>query len=211
MSPITIIQSIKNYIKNLFLTGLLFLLPIAITFSLFSFSLNLILSWLVPLRKLEIPFLEAIPYYEVILVVLFIFSVGVFLKAFILKPFIQFIEDVFAQIPLIRTVYFGAKQLIQAFSGQDQASFKEVVYVEFPRAGVYSVGFLTSKVPKEIAPNKEITYYNIYIPTTPNPTTGYFVMFPAGQFKHTDLNRQEAMALIISGGILQPERYSDKN
>lgn len=193
--------------KNLFLNGLLFLLPIAITFSLFSFCWNLIVSWLVPLRKLNIPILEMIPHYEIVLVIAFIFMVGIFIKIFVLKSFIKFIEDIFAQIPLIRTVYFGAKQLIHAFSGQDKGSFKEVVFVEFPRHGVYSVGFLTSQVPEELAPDNTIAYFNIYIPTTPNPTTGYFVMVPANQIKHTDLTRQEAMGLIISGGILQPPRY----
>lgn len=194
-------------VRQMFLKGLLFLLPIAITFSLFSFCMNLIRSWLVPLRRLHLPFLQIIPYYELIVVVLFILSVGFLIQAFILKPFIKFIEDIFSQIPLLNTVYFGAKQLIEAFSGQNKTSFKEVVYVEFPRPGIYSIGFLTSEVPVEIAPNKDKIYYNVYIPTTPNPTTGFFVVLPADQFHHANLTRQEAITLIISGGILQPDRY----
>lgn len=202
------LKKITSYLKHLFLNGLLFLLPIAITFSLVNFCFNLVARWLIPLKRFHVPFLEIIPYYEVILGVGIIFAVGVFLKAFVLKSFIKFVEDIFAQIPLIRTVYFGAKQLIRAFSGQDKASFKEVVFVEFPRTGVYSLGFLTSKVPQDLAPSSDETYFNIYIPTTPNPTTGYFVMIPKHQIKHTDLTRQEAMGLIISGGILQPARYA---
>jgi len=194
-------------LKDLFIKGLIFLLPIAITFSLLSFCFNLIISWLIPLRQLNLPFLQAIPYYEIIVVILFILAVGAFLKTFILKPFIKFIENIFAQIPLISTVYFGTKQLIKAFSGQDKTGFKDVVYVEFPRPGIYSIGFLTSQVPVEIAPNSEKIYYNIYIPTTPNPTTGFFVILPQDQFKHANLTRQEAITLIISGGILQPEQY----
>ncbi len=204
---VPLLRKVYKHARHLFLKGLLFLLPIAITFSLFSFCFNLIRSWLIPLRRLHLPFLEMIPYYELIIVIIFIFIVGAFLHAFVLKPFIKFIEDGFAQVPLLSTVYFGAKQLIEAFSGQNKTSFKDVVYVEFPRPGIYSIGFLTSEVPTELAPDKTKTYYNVYIPTTPNPTTGFFVVLPKDQFHHADLTRQEAITLIISGGILQPDRF----
>lgn len=196
----------KN-IRHVFIQGLLFLLPIAITISLFSFSMNLIRSWLVPLRSLHLPFLEMIPYYEIIVVCLFIVAVGAFLQAFVLKPFIKFIEDIFSQIPLLNTIYFGAKQLIEAFSGNNKTSFKDVVYVQFPRPGIYSLGFLTSQVPHEISPDTTKIYYNVYIPTTPNPTTGFFIVIPQDEFHHANLTRQEAITLIISGGILQPDKY----
>jgi uncharacterized membrane protein len=209
-----LIVSIRHSYKitqQIFVKGLLFLLPIAITFSLFSFSINLIRSWLIPLRRLHLPLLEMIPYYEILIVAIFILAVGAFLQAFVLKPFIKFIEDIFAQIPLLSTVYFGAKQLIEAFSGNNKTSFKDVVYVQFPRPGIYSIGFLTSQVPLEISPDTSKTYYNVYIPTTPNPTTGFFIVIPADEFHHANLTRQEAITLIISGGILQPERYKKES
>jgi len=205
---IVIITEIYKYLRHLFIKGFLFILPIAITFSLFHFCINLIVSWLVPLRKLHLPFLEIIPYYEILIVLIFILGIGAFLQAFVLKPFIKLMEDILSQVPLLSTVYFGAKQLIEAFSGQNKTSFKDVVYVEFPRPGIYSIGFLTSQVPLDIAPNQDKTYYNIYIPTTPNPTTGFFIVLPKDQFNHANLTRQEAITLIISGGILQPDRYT---
>lgn len=205
------LKKLYQQFKKLFIKGLIFILPIAITVSLFNFCFNLIISWLVPLRHLHIPILEAIPYYEILVVVLFIVAVGLFLQVFILKPIIQFVEDIFGKIPLIRTVYFGTKQLIAAFSGQEKSSFKDVVYVEFPRPGIYSLGFLTSEVQSEIAPDTNQTYYNIYIPTTPNPTTGFFVILPRDQFKHANISRQDAVALIISGGILQPGKTKEVN
>lgn len=209
MNLLTLIQKIYTNIRHLFVRGLLFLLPIAITFSLFSFCMNLIRSWLIPLRKLQLPILEVIPYYEILVVIIFVIAVGTFLQTFILKPLIKLIEDIFSKIPLLSTIYFGAKQLIEAFSGQDKTSFKEVVYLEFPRQGVYSIGFLTSEVPEKIAPNTEKTYYNVYVPTTPNPTTGFFVVLSKDQFSHANLTRQEAITLIISGGILQPKRHKE--
>jgi len=193
-------------LRSLFLKGLFFLLPIAITFSLFNFCFNLIISWLEPVRKLHLPFLEIIPYYEVFLVTIFILSVGAFLKIFVVKPCIKFIENIFSQVPLISTVYFGIKQLIAAFSAHNKTSFKDVVYVEYPRTGIYSIGFLTSQVPTAIAPDTHKIYYNIYLPTTPNPTHGYFIILAEDQFQHANLSRQEAITLIISGGILQPDR-----
>lgn len=202
-----LVKTSINNLKSLFINGLLFLLPIAITFALFSFSFNLVKAWLMPIKRLNLAALEIIPHYEIVLVIGFIFLVGLTLKFLILKPLLNIIEDIFSKLPLIRTVYFGAKQLVNAFSATDQMTFKHVVFVQFPRPGMYSIGFLTSTVPTELSPNKEKTYYNIYIPTTPNPTTGYFVMLPQEEFMHVDLSRNEAIALIISGGILQPDRY----
>jgi uncharacterized membrane protein len=129
------------------------------------------------------------------------------LKVFVVKPFIKLAEDLFAKIPLLSTVYFGVKHLVAAFSAQNKSSFKDVVYVQYPRTGIYSIGFLTSEVPADIAPDKNATYFNIYMPTTPNPTHGYFIIIAQDQFHHANLTRQEAISLIISGGILQPERY----
>jgi uncharacterized membrane protein len=195
-------------IKQLFMNGLIFLLPIAITFSLFNFLFTLVTGWLNPIRQLNIPFVSQIPYYEILLVIVFVLMIGITLKTFILKPFLHFIEDVFKRIPLIRTIYTGVKQLIIALTAKDQLSFKRVVLVEFPRPGIFSVAFLTSQVPQETSPNRSITYFNVYIPTTPNPTTGYFVMVPQDEIIEVDLTQPEAISLIISGGILQPERYT---
>lgn len=201
------LKQILKQTKKMFLNGLIFLLPIAITFALFNFFFNLIKSWLVPLRNLNIPILESIPHHEILLIVGFIFLVGTLLRVFILRPLIELIEELFSRIPMIRTVYSGVKQLIAAFTSHDELSFKKIVVVEFPLKGIYSIGFLTSQVPHQISPKTDQKYVNIYIPTTPNPTTGFFVMVPEGHYTETDLTRQEATALIISGGILQPERY----
>lgn len=204
MNTLKIIERSYTYCKKLFIKGLLFLLPITITFALLNFCFKLIVSWLIPLRKVNFPLLQTIPHYEIILVILFVFGVGICLQGFILKFIIQIVENIFSQIPLINTIYFGTKQLLEAFSGKNKSSFKDVVYVEFPRKGIYSIGFLTSEVQKEIAPDQEQIYYNVYIPTTPNPTTGFFVVLTQDQFKHANISRQDAITLIISGGILQP-------
>ena len=89
-------------------------------------------------------------------------------------------------------------------------SFKHVVLIEFPRKDIYSIGFMTSEVPAQLSPNKNHTYYNIFLPTTPNPTAGFFLMVDKNNVQITNLSRQEAMALIMSGGIILPDHLSEK-
>lgn len=193
-----------QYIQHLFVTGLIFLLPIMITFSLFHFFFSVIKKWLEPIRSLHLPIIENIPHHEILVLVTFIFIIGVLIKAFILKPLVHVLEESLSKIPFIRTLYVGVKQLVFAFSSRDQTSFKRVVIVQYPRAGIYSIGFLTKDMPEAIAGTNLV---GIYIPHTPNPASGNFVMFPATDIQETDLTRQEATALIISGGIVQPNRY----
>lgn len=196
-----------TYIQHLFITGFIFLLPLTITFSLFAFFFSVIKKWLVPIRAIHLPIIDLIPHHEILVLILFIFIMGIFLKAFFLKPFIQIFEELLGKIPFIRTIYMGTKQLVHAFTSHDQASFKKVVIVEYPRQGIYSIGFLTKDIPEEIAAKN---LCGVYIPHTPNPASGNFIMVPKEAITETNLSRHEATALIISGGIVQPNRYTQK-
>jgi len=197
-------QKPLQYLQHLFVTGLIFLLPITITFSLFHFFFSVIKKWLKPIQNLHLPIISNIPHHEILVLVAFIFIIGALIKAFILKPLVHVLEESLSKIPFIRTIYMGIKQLVFAFSSHDQTSFKRVVIVQYPRVGVYSIGFLTKDMPEAIAGTNLV---GIYIPHTPNPASGNFVMFQKSDIQETDLNRQEATALIISGGIVQPNRY----
>lgn len=198
---------IYSLIKSFFINGLLTLLPIVITLSFFSFTFKLIKMWLAPLQELDIPYINLIPHGEIILVVLFIFAAGIVLRSFIIQSVVNLFELLLSNVPIIYPVYNGIKQLTHAFSPNGKETFKQVVLVEFPLKGTYCLGFLTSELTKELAPNKEEPFYNIFVPTTPNPTTGYFVIVPKQNFTTVDLTTEEAMALIISGGIIQPDRF----
>lgn len=208
------VTNIYHTIEDLFLNGLFFLLPIAITVSLFNFCFNLLKKWFDPLKNLTehdnsiiSKIISQIPHFEIVLVILFIFLIGIISKTFLVKPFVHFLEHVLDQIPFIRSIYFGVKKLVSAFSGQDALSFKEVVVLEFPKAGVFSIGFLTNETATEMRPQETTRFFNVFVPHTPNPTTGFFLMVPEHAISKTVLTRQEAMALIMSGGILQPERF----
>lgn len=195
----------------LFLSGLIMILPLALTIAVFRISFSLIVSWLTPIKKYLPPQITTlIPYSEIVVVIALIFLIGFILKFVILKTVLHAVENIFAQLPIVRPIYMGIKQLIHAFSTQDKLSFKKVVYVEFPRVGIHSIGFLTSELPADIAPHKDQKYFNVFIPTTPNPTSGFFIIAPESAIEVTSLTRQEAMAMIISGGIIQPARFEDK-
>ena len=201
--------SILSTIGSLFFSGLFAILPLTITLILLNVFFRFIISWLEPVHRLVQPtFLGTIPYVEVFLIIACIFLVGIIYRLLILRSIIHAIDALFIKIPLVRPIYSGVRQLVRAFSAKDEVTFKKVVLVEFPRKGIFSIGFLTSKFPSHLAPQKEKTFFNVYIPTTPNPTTGYFVVIPEEELTVVDLTRQEAMALIMSGGIIKPERFS---
>ena len=149
------------------------------------------------------------PYSELLLILTVILFFGILLRILFMRSIIHSTERLIAKIPLVRPVYTGIKQLVHAFSTQDKLSFKKVVLIEFPRPGMYSVGFLTSEVARQLPPNKEEKFFSIFVPSTPTPITGYLVMLPEKDIRVLDLSHQEAMALIISGGIIQPDRFKD--
>lgn len=200
--------NLSKLFRTIFINGLLTILPITITFGILRLFHSIVHSWLHPLEKLKPEFFKLIPGSEILLALIFIFAVGAILKFFLLQPLVLYFENILNKIPLLRPIYFGIKQIVHAFTASDTMSFQQVVLVEFPRQGIYSVGFLTSTLHPELAPDNRRNFYSIYIPTTPNPTTGYYICVPEGTFIKVDLTRQEAMALIISGGIIQPDRFT---
>jgi len=204
-----VFAKIADYLWTLFLSGLITILPLTLTAMFFNASLKLLKGWLEPIYKMMPPTLQAIPYAEIILVIIGIFLIGTILNLFIIRSLILSVESILFRLPLIRPVYSGIRQLVRAFSFQDKISFKQVVMVEFPRKGIYSLGFLTSEVPDELHKDPQ-QLYNVFMPTTPNPTSGFFIMVPETDIVKVDLTRQEAMALIISGGIIQPERFTNE-
>lgn len=205
-----LLRKLSTVIWNIFVKGLLTILPLAITVAIFNVTLKLLMNWLHPLKQFEPTFLESFPFAEIILAFVIIFAIGTIVNLFLLRWILNTIEALLFKIPLVRHVYSGIKQLVHAFNPHDHISFKQVVLVEFPRSGIYSLGFLTSELPAQIAPVSQQKYFNVFIPTTPNPTTGYFVITSEKDIVPVNLSRQEAMAMIISGGIIQPERFTSK-
>lgn len=199
-------HKIWHYIWTIFLNGLLTILPLALTIALFTFVVRMVNRWLVPLADFEPEYIKSVPGVHVIIALGIIFFIGVLIKLFVLAPLIHLVEGIFFRIPLMSQVYSGIKQLVHAFTIQDEMAFKKVVMIPFPGQTVYSLGFLTSEVPADIIGSEE-KYFHVFVPTTPNPTSGFLVQVAQKDLKIIDLTRQEAMSLIISGGIIKPDRF----
>ena len=200
-------STVLNKMGTLFLSGLLTILPLTLTIALFNLSYKMLKSILRPVYRLEPEWLRMIPASEFILSLVIILIIGLIMRVFFLRSIVDGIENLIFKIPLLRPTYAGIKQLVQAFNPHDHTKFKKVVLVEFPAQNCYSIGFLTGNFHPSLAPSSQI-YWNVFIPMTPNPTHGFFVVTQESRVKVLDISRQEAMALIISGGIIQPERLA---
>jgi uncharacterized membrane protein len=200
-----LLTQLNALLWSVFFGGLMAILPITLTLAIFNTFIKMIVGWLEPFRRI-IPttFLQKIPYAEVLCAVIFVFIIGSLYNYFILDKVIHSIERLVKQIPLVRPVYSGIKQLVRVFGSQEKLAFQRVVLVHFPRPGIYSIGFITNQLSPAIAPDSAISFYTVFIPTTPNPTSGFCIVVPESELILTNLNSQEAMTMIISGGIIQP-------
>jgi len=174
------LNTIGTLVWKLFFNGLLAILPLTITIAILHLFYKIIKAWVDPIHDfvMQHPMLKTfpIPYIEIIIIVVGIFAIGAFLNVVILRTVVHKAEKLIDRLPLARTIYPGIKQLIGAFSTQDKDTFKKVVLVEFPKKGIYSVGFLTSELPPQLSPVAQGPFFTVFVPTTPNPTSGFFLI-----------------------------------
>ncbi len=199
-------------LQSFFINGFLALLPLGLTVFIITFIIRTAHHWSTPLLSILPEAIRTIPFIELFSISIFFISIGIVLKFVILRWFIEKAEKIVRRLPLIKQIYFGTKQLITALNPQDKTHFQKVVLIEFPRKGIYSLGFLTCQNTSLLLSHTTSSegahkrFYNIFIPHTPNPTGGAFVIAPEEECIMTDLSRQDAMAIIISGGIIQPDQ-----
>ena len=202
----------RKGIKRYFVTGLLVVVPLYISFYILmlvaGFVDSLIYMLPDPLNPASyLPF--KIPGFGIAVTVLVTFLAGVVATNFLGKKLVEIGEAILSWIPIIRTVYKGSKQFMETFFTKEGEGFRRVVLVEFPRKGLYSVGFVTSKATGEIqTKTKEVTI-NVFIPTTPNPTSGFYVAVPEDQLVSLEMSVEDAFKVIMSGGMVVPERSGE--
>lgn len=146
---------------------------------------------------------------SLIVAVLMTSAVGHFARYYIGKKFILTMERIMLKIPLLNKIYSTVKQINEALTSSKKSSFKQVVLVEFPKEGLYSIGFITGE-PKDLL--KEITeekVVNVFVPTTPNPTTGFLIMVPEKELIKLDIPVQDGIKIIISLGSITPENVQN--
>ena len=198
-------KSLTLILRNYFITGIVVLIPIGFTLYFTKFIIS-VSSNIIPENINPNSYLPyAIPGIEILISILFITIVGGLSLSFLGKRILKFIDDLFKRIPFLRTIYSAILQMTASFSSKDNNK-KSVVLVEYPRKGVWAVGFATKENKGQMSKKTNTNLINVFVPTTPNPTSGFLLMFPVDEVIHLDMSFEEASKFIVSAGT-----SSDKN
>ena len=197
-------------IKKSFLAGVIVIIPIGLTVyvlrAVFDISLAVGGKIAEPLKKIvddAFPGFDLVASISGLLLVIFtLIIIGFLARNVAGRRVVKWIDNLFKQIPLISMVYTTTKQIIESFSGGRENSFSKVVFVEYPRKGVWTLGFVT----KETKNDNNQKFYNLFVPTTPNPTSGFFLIIPIDDVKETDINVEEGFQMIVSSGMVSGDK-----
>ena len=197
----------KN-LRNYFITGLLFWIPLGLSIVVIKFFLGLINDIVPPKYLPEALFnLEGtIPGSGIIWVLLIIVVTGLLVSNFIGRKLVELWEKLLDKIPGFRGIYKALKKLSDTVLSPSGNSFKKALLVEYPRKGMWTIAFQTGNYQGEIATKIGEEIINIYVPTTPNPTSGFFIMLPKKDIIELDMSVDEAFKLVISTGVVEPNK-----
>lgn len=199
-------------IRRVFITGLLVSLPLAITVFVFKFILDTLDNFLGPLATkgllkvgAPIPVDFQIPGIGVVATIILVFTIGLITKNYLGRKLWGLGEMIVDWIPGIRSVYNGAKQIIDTFARSNTKAFSKVVMLEYPRKGIWCLAFITGKTEGEAQVKTDRELINIFLPTTPNPTSGFLLLVPKEDLIELSMTVEEGVKMIVSGGIVTPE------
>ncbi len=196
-------ESLRRY----FLAGLLVFLPLAITLWFIGWVIDLLDSVLAVLPaalhpNTYLPF--AIPKLGAVVTLLLILFLGVLTRGVATRRFLAAWDNIFVQIPVFRGIYTAVQKLVQTFLGQSNAQ-RQVVMVEYPRNGVFTIGFAMGRAWSHLEDKKNAQLVNVFVPTTPNPTSGFYLLVPIHEVTPLNLTMEEALKLITSSGLITPD------
>ena len=194
---------IFSKLRNYFITGIVVLVPIGITLYLTKFFIS-VSSNLIPKEinpNSYLPF--SIPGLEILLSIIFITIIGGLSLSFIGKKILQFFNQTLKKIPILRTIYSAIGQMTESLAPK-KGNKKSVVLIEYPRKGTWAVGFATKDNKGEISDKTNSELVNVFVPTTPNPTSGFLLMFPKSEIIYLDMSFEEASKFIVSAGTSNP-------
>ena len=197
-------RSILAKVRNYFIAGVVVLIPIGITVYLTIFIIS-ISSKILPKEINPNHYLPYnIPGVEIIISVILITLIGWLSLSFIGKKMLDIFNNILNKIPILRTIYSAIGQMTETFTNTDKER-KNVVLVEYPRKGSWAVGFATKENFGEMSDKTKIDLINVFVPTTPNPTSGFLLMFPKDEVIYLDLTFEEASKFIVSAGTSNPD------
>ena len=193
--------------KRYFITGLLIWIPLGITV--------LVLNWLISTMDQSLGLLpnqlrpEAlwgihIPGFGAVLTILVVFLTGLLAANFIGQRLVRFWEGVLARIPVVKSIYYGVKQVSDTVLADTGQAFRKVLLVQYPRTGSWTIAFQTGRPGGDVVNHLRGEYVSVYVPTTPNPTSGFFLMMPRSDVVELDMSVDEALKYVISMGVVAP-------
>jgi uncharacterized membrane protein len=193
-------------LRAYFFAGVLVTAPVAITFYLAWVIITVIddlVEGLVPTDfQPYLPF--GVPGIGVLLIVLALILVGWFAAGFLGRLVVNTQDRILARMPLVRSVYGAVKQILETVLAQTSTAFREVVLLEYPRRGIWAIGFITGYTEGEVQNLTEDECVNIFLPTTPNPTSGFLLFVPRKDLIKLDMSIEEGIKMVVSGGIVTP-------
>ena len=207
-----------GHLRGRFVRGVVLVLPLLVTVWLLGLLFNVINSNVAPLvrRMLEwrrIPGTEtwlaavAIPVVSLLLTVAAIYLLGLVAGNLAGRRLLALVESWILRIPLVKGIYGSARQLLNAFGSSGTRAFSKVVLLEYPRAGLWTLGFVTTEAEHmiEFHPGTVVPTVPVFLPTTPNPTSGWMILVPTTDLRELDISIEDAVKLVVSGGIVAPD------
>ena len=207
----------KNFfsrIRRYFFTGVAVTAPLGITIYLSLIFIQFIdrnVKKLVPANYNPDTYLPFdLPGTGLILAVFFLILIGFFTAGFFGRFFVRLGENIINKLPVFRSIYGALKQIFQTILGSSSNAFREVVLIEYPRNGMWAIAFITAETSGEVKQKLKRKSVNVFLPTTPNPTSGFLLFVPTKDITRLSMNIEEGMKLVISGGIITPKYLKSK-
>ncbi len=195
-------------IRQIFITGLLTIMPLVATVYIVYLLFSLMDSFIGEVLRYFVGYY--IPGIGMVISIILIFVAGFIATNVLGSKILDFFEALLNKIPVVKKVYFGIKQILNAFSLQGKQLFRKVALIEYPRREVYAIGFVTGESRGEVQDKTNEKMINVFLPTTPNPTSGFLLLVPEKDVTYLDMTVEEALKLIISAGIVVPEDQENK-
>lgn len=198
--------------KRYLIAGLLIWVPLGVTAMVINFGVGLMdktLLWLPEQYQPDALLGFHIPGLGVLLSVVIVFSTGIIVANFFGRTLVQLWEKMLARIPLVRSIYSSVKQILETVFSSGQA-FRKVLLIEYPRKGLWTLAFQSGSTRGEAQTKTGVEVINVFIPTTPNPTSGFFIMVPRTDVVELDMSVDDGLKMIISAGVVVPEWKAEK-
>ncbi len=195
-------SGLRGSIQKKFIAGVVIVLPVGVTAVLLLMMFTWLDNLFAPIARRFYD--TSVPGLGIISTLLIIFGAGLFVTNIFGRAVVALAENLVAKIPIVRNVYSGAKQLLETLTLQQQRAFREVVLIEFPRKGSYSIGFVTTDTSGEIQSKFKEPFVNVFVATTPNPTTGFLLLIPRRAAYVLPITIEDGIKMVVSGGIIHP-------